>query len=574
MVSFTMSEMDLRMLESPVTSETNYTDPAVSSQVIPVTNFDWTHPNYSAVWAKRMRRLARMRENPAHLDKLREYYRDHIAQFIGDWGVTVDPRNAGTDKPVIMPFVLFPAQVDFVEFFVARWKAQENGILVKSRDCGASWLAMAASASICLLYDDVSIGFGSATEIKVDRSGDPDSLFYKGRMFLQYLPRVFKGGWDLKRDSAHMRIMFRENGSSITGEAGDNIGRGGRKTIYVVDEFAHVERPRLVDASLSANTRCRIEMSSVNGLANTFAERARGGKIPRFDFSYLSDPRKTDQSTKQLYPEFAKFLADLDPVVKAAEYDCDFLASVEGVLIEQVWVQAAIGAAERLGITPSGVRRGTYDPADEGKDKNAFCLRYGIEVAHVEQWSGLGSDMLKSVRRVFDLCDTHKADELYYDADGMGGGVKGMAAQVNTEREKKLIVRPFRGSGAVLDPEQKTPGTDRKNQDYLENQKAQSWMALRRRFLETFRAVNGEKYDPAAIISLSPKMKMLTQVCAELSQPTRTWSKTGKLMVDKTPDGVASPNLADSVMMAFGYRRAPLNIRGSLLDATEFPDST
>ena len=71
-------------------------------------------------------------------------------------------------------------------------------------------------------------------------------------------------------------------------------------------------------------------------------------------------------------------------------------------------------------------------------------------------------------------------------------------------------------------------------------------------------SVNGERYDASAIISINPRIKLLTALISELAQPTRTWSKTGKLMVDKTPDGVASPNLADAVMMCFGYKRPPL----------------
>lgn len=520
-----------------------------------VTVFDWRNPDYGPVWRKRLERLAKIRSSPEHLLASKIYYKDHIADFIEDWGVTVDPRNAGTNRPVIMPFVLFPKQREFVDFVMAQWRAEENGILVKSRDCGASWLAIGISVALCLFWGDGSIGFGSRKEELVDASGNPDSLFYKGRMFTRYLPREFKGEWDDRKNSKHMQLLFPNTGSSVTGEAGDNIGRGGRKSIYFVDEFAYIERPQKVDAALSANTKCRIEMSSVNGLANTFAERARGGLIKRFDFSYLDDPRKVNQETKQPYPDFAEFLSKLDPVVVAAEYGCDFLASVEGAVIEAAWIQAAIGAAQRLGITVTGEIRGAFDIADTGKDKNAMCVAKGIEVLEVEDWSGTGSNPMTSVRRAFEIADRFGLEDVDFDGDGMGASWRDYFGIVNFEREKKIRWVMFRGSGPVLDPEAKTPGTDRKNIDYLENQKAQSWMALRRRFYETFRAVNGEKYDPSGIISLNPKMKRLTALVSELGQPTRTWSKTGKLMIDKVPDGVMSPNLGDSVMMRYRYAR-------------------
>jgi phage terminase large subunit len=37
----------------------------------------------------------------------------------------------------------------------------------------------------------------------------------------------------------------------------------------------------------------------------------------------------------------------------------------------------------------------------------------------------------------------------------------------------------------------------------------------------------------------------------ELSQVTYSPSSAGKIVIDKTPDGARSPNLADSVLIAF-----------------------
>lgn len=547
--------------------------------------FDWQHPDYGPIWQKRVGMLSKLRNGDPekgisaaqYLHACKVYYRENIDRFIEDWGVTVDPRNAGTGRPVIMPFLLFPKQREYLQWLATRWRGSEDGILVKSRDCGASWLAMAGACTLCLFWNDVSIGFGSRKEELVDAAGNPDSLFYKGRMFMRYVPRDFKLTWDERKNTKHMQLMFPVTGSSITGEAGDNIGRGGRKTVYIVDEFAYIERPAKVDAALSANTNCRIEMSSVNGLANTFAERARGGKIPRFDFDYRDDPRKCNIGTeavtvefegeshivhpRQAWPKFAKFLKALDPVVKASEYERDFLASIEGQIIEPAWVEAAINAAEKLGIKVTGIPTTAYDIADLGKDKNATAVRKGIELLTVTQWSGADTNAnpLKSVRMAFEMCDLYGVQDAQYDADGMGGSWRVLFDLVNSERGDKIVQwAPFRGSGKVLDPESKTPGTDRTNEDYLENYKAQSWMALRRRFLETYKAISGEKYDPDGIISLSPLIPNLPAVMSELSQPTRTWSKTGKLMIDKTPDDVASPNLADAIMMAFCYARPPL----------------
>ena len=98
-------------------------------------------------------------------------------------------------------------------------------------------------------------------------------------------------------------------------------------------------------------------------------------------------------------------------------------------------------------------------------------------------------------------------------------------------------------------------------------------MNLRVRFMETFKALaaigtpDAGKYKLDNIICLPAAHKELNTVTAEFAQPTRTWSKNQKLMIDKTPDGVASPNIADSVMMVFGYHRPGFNYSEDALDA-------
>lgn len=567
--------------------------------------FDWRNPHYAPIWARRIRVLSKLRDpdmGARNLQAMVQYYRaGHIDAMIEDHGVTYDPRNAGTGKPILMPFILFPRQRENIAWLWSRFKAQQDGIEVKSRDCGASWIFMAFCICLCRLFDNVSCGIGSRKEDLVDRSGDPDCLFWKGRQFIKFLPKELRGGWDIKRNNAHMRTWFSDTGSSITGEAGDDIGRGGRKTIYGVDEFAFVERPKLVDAALSANTNCRIEISTVNGLANTFAERARGGQIDRFDYDYHDDPRKCNQGppvevtwdagdgrgpltyrvgTREPWPDFAAKLAKMDPTVKAAEYDRDFMASVEGVIIPQVWVQAAIGAAERMGWPIEGVRRAVWDLADAGKDFNANGFRHGCQLEDADEWKGMEDKMMDSVRRTFEFAGRHRANELYYDKDGMGGPAGSMIATVHEEvrpkdmtkaenRRYTFTITGFQGSGAVIDPESFAPGTERLNGDYFQNYKAQSWMALRWRFWNTFLAVSGEKYDPDWTISLNPRMKLLSKLTGELSQPVRKWSVTGKMVVDKTPDDVASPNLADMCMMAFCYQQPVIAFSWELLESLQ-----
>jgi len=512
-------------------------------------SFDWRKPDYSPIFAERFRRLQAIRQEPECLPALFDFYRDNVAQFIEDWGVTSDPRNADVDLPVLVPFMLFPKQREWVEWTVAHWRARRPGLAEKSRDCGLSWLSVATASTLCLFHDGLTIGFGSRKEEYVDKIGHPKSLFWKARQFIEYLPPEFKRGWNPRRDSAHMRLSFPATGSNITGEAGDNIGRGDRASIYFVDEAAFLERPMLIEASLSQTTNCRIDISSANGLANPFAEKRHAGKIDVFTFHWRDDPRKDEAW-------YARQCDELDPVTVAQEIDINYSASVEGVLIPSQWVQAAIDAHVKLGIVPSGERRGAFDVADEGVDLNAFLVAHGVVITDAEEWSGKGGDITASTEKVYDLCDTLDVRSFKYDADGLGAGVRGDARVIGARRKEQrrqaITVTAFRGSAEVWHPDaQDVPG--RTNGDYFANRKAQSWWALRRRFYLTYKAVvEGADFDPDALISIASGMAHRGKLVMELSQPTYRLNEIGKIVVNKKPDGTKSPNLADGAMILFG----------------------
>lgn len=903
-----------------------------------IDQFDWKNPDYRAIFAQRAQFLQDIRTKKVDLAKLKLYYKENPADFINDFGMTVDPRNIERGLPATVPFILFPRQREWVDYTIRKWKTSSPGITKKSRDMGISWLATSLAVTLCLFYKDLAIGFGSATEIKIDRLGDPDCLFYKARMFAENLPAEFKGDWDPDKHAPYMRLKFPGTGSTITGEAGDNIGRGGRKaqptttpiltlngwrpmgeidvgdyvigangrpvrvvathpqgvvplyrvkfddgvsteccgdhlwyvitkqqrknkarrktndessyigrkkplfsvmttrelldlgvtvprtdnqieyryqiplcepvqyngknlpihpyllgvllgdggitqniarltsadqeivdrviavlpagmklvkessiyewrfatirgrcgagvksplrsalealdlygkgsntkfipeiylrgsveqrvellrgiidtdgwissrgnsgsrvgflstshrllndvmelvqslggvagyswkkgammsypdghvkwfdgcfelristpmnpaylkrkaskwkprqkyalarsivaiepiacaeakcitvdnedglyltndhivthnSIYWVDEAAHLERPKIVDASLSNTTNCRQDLSSVNGTANSFYEKCISGTIEVFDFHWRQDPRK-DQAWYD-----KKVLELNDPVVVAQEIDMDFSAAVEGVLIPSPWVQAAVDAHLKLAIDTTGVRRGAIDVADQGKDRNVFGARNGCVLVSLEHWTGKLSDIYATTERCFVYCDSWQLEGFDYDADGLGAGVRGDARKINenrkAQRARALEVAAFRGSGGVLDPEKEmVPG--RKNKDFFQNYKAQSYWNLARRFEQTYLAVNGRPHNRDMVLSISSKVKDLIRLCAELSQPTWSTTGTGKVQIDKAPDGAASPNMADMVNILYAPRRPPMRFSANAIN--------
>lgn len=507
--------------------------------------FDFKNPDYTEIFVERARRLERIRKDTSKIPALLAYYREHPAQFITDWGCTADPRNVERGLPAVIPFILFPRQVEWVEWCVRHWKEQSPAPTLKSRDMGLSWLTMALGCTLSITHDDMVIGFGSRKEEYVDKIGSPKSLFYKGRMFMNLLPPEFRGGFDQNKTAPHMRLLFPHTGSSIVGEAGDGIGRGDRASIYFVDESAFLERPQLVEASLSQTTNCRIDVSTPNGLANPFAEKVLSGRFDTFTFHWRDDPRKDDEW-------YAKQRKLLDAVTVAQEIDLDFAASVDGVVIPSAWVQAAIDSHVKLGFDPTGERIAALDVADRGKDTNAQALRDGILLDDVDEWHGKTvEDIYGTTQKAIDNCDTWQVQKLRYDSDGIGVGVRGDARAINEYRKKAIDVEAFHGGGAVHDKDDEYV-EGRTNDEFFANFKAQAWWLLRDRFKATYEAVvEGKDYDPDDLISISSTCSHLNRLQTELSQPTYSKTARGKVIINKVPDGAKSPNLADAVMMAY-----------------------
>lgn len=328
-------------------------------------------PDYEAEYRARAERLARIRKEPAILPGLKEFYKDNPAQFIMDWGVTFDPRNAEIGLPTTMPFLLFPKQAEFIGWLRDRWLGREDGLAEKSRDMGVSWLCVGFAVWMFLFHPGTVAGFGSRKEEYVDKLGDPKSLFWKIRQFINLLPIEFRPkGWDQKKHAPFMNLVNPENGAAIVGEAGDNIGRGNRTSIYFKDESAFYERADSIDAALSQTSNCKIDISTPNGNGNPFYRKRHGGKIKVFTFHWRDDPRKGPDW-------YAKQQNDLDPIVLAQEVDIDYNASTN-----DAWISGElIEAAQRKGpadIEVNGPWAIGVDAAHMGDDESVITKRRGL----------------------------------------------------------------------------------------------------------------------------------------------------------------------------------------------------
>lgn len=506
-----------------------------------------------------------MRADPVQLAGALEYYRTRPVEFINHWCDTYDPRNAGRGRPAYMPFIMFERQGLFIEFLMAVMSGEENGLVEKARDMGATWVCSAFSVWLWRFYPGAAVGWGSRKEQLVDKLGDPDSIFEKMRILIRRLPREFwPKGFNEKDHMPFMRIINPDNGSTITGEAGDNIGRGGRKLIYFKDEAAHYERPEKIEAALADNTRVQIDISSVNGLGNVFHRRREAGKewdggpahkgvTNVFVMDWRDHPLKDD-----VWYLARKKKAEADGLahVFAQEVDRNYAASVDGVIIPAEWISAAIDSHVELGFTATGATLAGLDVADEGGDRNALAIRKGAVLEAVDDWSQ--GDTGETTRKAVVMLQGRGPVEIQYDSVGVGAGVKSEANRLDMvgDLPRGLTFTPWSAGSGVQHPDKHIDPNDRQtplNRDFYSNLKAQAWWELRRRFERTYRArVEGLAFNTDDMISLPSGLPKLRELQKELGQATASRSAGAlKLVVDKSPPGTRSPNLADAVVMAF-----------------------
>lgn len=509
-------------------------------------------------------------------EALNAFYAANPIAWIEDWCVTYNPRN--TDAFKTMPFFLFRRQKEFIEFLQDCIRDKESGLIEKARDIGATWLSCAFSVWMWRYVDGASIGWGSRKEQLVDRLGDADSLFEKMRMIIKNMPPQLRPeGFDEKKHCTYMKIINPANGNAITGEAGDNIGRGGRKSIYFKDESAHYERPELIEAALGDNTDVQIDISSVNGTANVFHRKRKAGvewksgltiqagKTRVFVFDWRDHPLKT----QAWYDRRRQQASDNGLLhIFAQEVDRDYASAIQGIIIPPKWVKAAIDAHVRLKIEPEGERVSGQDVADEGGDKHAFVWRHGIVTMGADHWAdGDGGD---AARIALPMCAEKKIRELYYDSIGVGAAFKSETNRLSDlgQVPPGLIIQPWNagltGEG-LMDANDNIILGDRDtptNKEYFLNLKIQGWWRVRWRFEKTYKVITmGAYYPPEELISLPSWLPNLNQLVDELSQPVIKHNSIGKMMVDKKPDGSASPNLADAFIICYNPLR-----RASILD--------
>lgn len=474
------------------------------------------------------------------------------AVLFDDWLWTYDPRNADLSLPVSMPFTLRPTQRRLIRWLQERERTMTSGLIEKSRDEGMSFIVLGYMLHHWLFVDGFAGAVGSRKQDLVDRIGDPKCLFEKVRFMLYSLPDWFlPKGFKVKEHDNFLRLLNPATGATITGEAGDDMGRGGRATLYFVDEWAFVDHAEKVNAAISQNSNVRIKGSTPNGVGNLMYQERFSGKFPVFTMHWRDNPDKNFTATRtnakgeeeEYYPWYEKQEAELDPVTLAQEVDIDYTASAEGIVIPAKWVQAAIGLKLKAGT----IRKSGLDVSEDGGDKTIYTHRRGGVVVRVREVTG---SPRSKAQKVEEMCREDGADVLHYDRLGVGAAVTAtLAGKENLPFRVVGVANSESPTNTRYDDQPKVPAGER-----FANRAAEMWWSLRLRFWRTYQRVTGEKdYPDDECISIPNDPALI----AQLAQPTYSKNSKDKIVVDKKGTGAASPDRAESLMYAYAVEDGP-----------------
>lgn len=502
-----------------------------------------TADGLSAEIVRRIELKDRVETDVARMAAVLEHCRRDPVTFIGDWCWTSDPRNTSRGLPTTIPFRLRPRQAAFIAWLDDREARQENGLVEKSRDEGMTWVMCAYLLHHWLFVPGFAGAIGSRKQDLVDKLGDPDAIFWKLRFLLEHLPRWFlPPGFERRAHDNFLRLQNPATGATIKGEAGDNMGRGGRSSLYFIDEWAFVDRPEAVNAAVSQNSNVVIKGSTPNGVGNLMYTERFSGRFPVFTFHWRDNPDKNHQARNEkgelVYPWYERQKHNLDPVTLAQEVDIDYTASVSGVVIPAKWVQAAIAYP----LAEGAVRASGLDPSGDGKDSTVYAHRRGGTVSRIEV---IKSGELQQASDVEDLARADAPATLYYDRLGIGSGIT--ATLKHREDDLPFAVVGVSNSDAPsrrrFEDKPDVPADER-----FANYAAELWWSLRLRFRATYERAQGIAEHPDDDCISIPNEPALI---AQLSQPTYAKNSRDKIHVDKRGAGTSSPDHAEAILYAF-----------------------
>lgn len=517
----------------------------------------------------------------------REYWKEwercknDVCYWVETYVKTYDPRLPEGERWVT--FNLWPRQREYLEWLKERYKMQQPCIVKKCRDVGATWLTLCFFQHIWLFEQSPKLAVGSRKDELVDNPGNPDALYTKMRDTLKGLPDWMRP----KYISLEKKLINEWSGGAITGESGDNIGRGGRSSGYFIDEFADILHSTDVQAAVEDNARFRVYVSTPKGMGNEFARIWLKKLYPGFEFTFKDDPRRNqwlltspvdgwrvdkldsplDGDTEEfykfqisdgatvaeqgsgrdappgaVYPWYEQEKLKRNPVNLAQEVDGDIFASVEDAVCPAEWVKAATEAV----LKAEGPIVAGLDLGNGVRATTVFAPRIGPVCSGVYRKSGPTG---KAVEALVAVLNKHgiKVERVIYDAAGSTG--RAFSDAVKKWEKLPFVLSAFIGQRR---PTRRTWPDNKRSDELFERLRDEAWWCFRERLRKTWENMYIGAEHPESECCSIPKDDLLLQ---ELMMVQYKRTETDKIKVESKQSmrdrGVDSPDSADAVVYAY-----------------------
>ena len=210
-----------------------------------------------------------------------------ILFWINTFIYTYNPRLQRSSR--IVPFLTYPYQDLLIKEIQYCIEHGYDLMVEKSRDMGVSWIVLMVLLWYWQFRRHQAARLVSRVEDLVDKTEDPDSLFWKIDFAIKHQPiwlrprSVHRTHLHLKNDETESTI----DGYSTTGD----VARGGRCGVLFLDEFAAVQEGDRVLSSTRDVSNCRIFVSTHCGTGTAFY-RLSFTKIRKWRVHWSDHPEK------------------------------------------------------------------------------------------------------------------------------------------------------------------------------------------------------------------------------------------------------------------------------------------
>jgi hypothetical protein len=290
-------------------------------------------PIENARWRRDL--LGRAERNPAFQDTLRRMCEQDLLFFANFVCWSVDPGRSSQGLPVEFPLVTWDFQDDdMVEVELAisggYWLPS-----IKSREMGGSWNRLIVMYWRWLFRRRQMFTLLSAKEDKVDARDNPDTLFGKLDILWEHTPSWLRPANLIPAiHRTHMHFYNPQTKSVFDGDsAGQDAGRGGRRTAILGDEWASLPDQKAILASIGRNSKCLLPLSTPKSPVDEFARMVGDPRmrVLRLGWYYRPDYRaglytSVDGVFKPLDPGFvypAGFVPICDGHLRSPWHDAD-----------------------------------------------------------------------------------------------------------------------------------------------------------------------------------------------------------------------------------------------------------